>query len=246
MEITQRVFITSYEHKIEMNLKISEIFESIQGEGPNAEKPSIFIRTANCNLSCSWCDTKYTWDWKNYDYAKEVHEIEINEIINKITKYNAKNLVITGGEPLLQQEILSELLQSIKLQDYFVEMETNCTIKPIQKIIPLVDQWNVSPKLRNSGNELSRYEISECYNFFAMQTNAFFKFVINDERDLPEVEHFIQKYNLPRSRILLMPQATNKTEYILRKDVIHSLSRNHNLRFSPRIQVETWGNQRGI
>lgn len=228
-----------------MNLKISEIFESIQGEGPNVEKPSVFLRTANCNLSCSWCDTKYTWDWKNYDYAKEVHAIEINEIINQITKYNTKNLVITGGEPLLQQDSLFELLQSPKLQDYFIEIETNCTIKPIQKIIPLVDQWNVSPKLGNSNNELQRYEVPECYNFFAIQTNAFFKLVIEDENDLIEVEHFILKYNLPRTRVLLMPQATGKTEYILRKDVIRSLSKSHNLGFSPRIHVEIWGNQRG-
>ena len=48
-------------------MKISEIFESIQGEGNNAGKPAVFLRTAECNLKCIWCDTKYTWDWKNYD-----------------------------------------------------------------------------------------------------------------------------------------------------------------------------------
>ena len=60
-------------------MKISEIFESIQGEGNNAGKPAVFLRTAECNLKCIWCDTKYTWDWKNYDYSKEVNEISIND-----------------------------------------------------------------------------------------------------------------------------------------------------------------------
>ena len=55
-----------------VSVKISEIFESIQGEGTNAGKDAIFLRTAECNLRCTWCDTKYTWDWKNYSYDKEV------------------------------------------------------------------------------------------------------------------------------------------------------------------------------
>ena len=61
-------------------MQINEIFKSIQGEGPNFGKPAIFLRTAQCNLKCTWCDTKYTWDWKNYDYAKEVKEMTMEEI----------------------------------------------------------------------------------------------------------------------------------------------------------------------
>ena len=60
-------------------MQVNEIFKSIQGEGPNFGKPAIFLRIAQCNLKCTWCDTKYTWDWKNYSYAKEVKEIAIKE-----------------------------------------------------------------------------------------------------------------------------------------------------------------------
>ena len=56
-------------------MQVNEIFKSIQGEGPNFGKPAIFLRTAQCNLKCTWCDTKYTWDWENYDFQKEVNEI---------------------------------------------------------------------------------------------------------------------------------------------------------------------------
>ena len=62
------------------NLKVSEIFDSIQGEGPSTGTPSIFLRLSTCNLKCSWCDTKYTWDWQNYDIKKEIKEISIEKI----------------------------------------------------------------------------------------------------------------------------------------------------------------------
>ena len=110
-------------------MKVSEIFSSIQGEGPHAGKPSIFLRTALCNLKCVWCDTKYTWDWDNYDYSKEVHELPIEKVIEKIKEFEPKHLVITGGEPLIQQNDIASLLSKLG-DDYFVEVETDCTIIP--------------------------------------------------------------------------------------------------------------------
>ena len=58
-------------------LKLSEVFESIQGEGPSAGLPCVFVRLATCNLHCSYCDTKYTWDWQNYDYEREVRVVPL-------------------------------------------------------------------------------------------------------------------------------------------------------------------------
>ena len=80
-----------------------EIFVSIQGEGVSAGTPCIFIRLALCNLSCSWCDTKYTWDWKSYEYNDEVMTLDVNEIKSIVDRFNLKHVVITGGEHLLQQ-----------------------------------------------------------------------------------------------------------------------------------------------
>jgi len=226
-------------------LKISEIFVSIQGEGPQAGKPAVFLRTAMCNLTCSWCDTKYTWDWDNFEYEKEVKEMSIDEIKNKVTESWIKHIVITGGEPLLQQDELSELLALLTSLKYFVEVETNCTIKPTEIMLKHVNQWNVSPKTKNSGNKLEQFEIAECYNFFAKLENSFFKFVVESEDDLEEIENFITKYNLPRNRVLLMPQASTKEELLSSKDLIQNISKSHNLGFTNRLQIEQWGNQRG-
>ena len=225
-------------------MQVNEIFKSIQGEGPNFGKPAIFLRTAQCNLKCTWCDTKYTWDWKNYDFSKEVKEMTIDEVKDAITDLEIKHLVITGGEPLLQQDDLTDLLSFLK-PDFYVEVETNCTILPNKMLTDLIDQWNVSPKTENSGNALELYENNECYYFFANQENAFFKYVVEDETDIPEIKKFVAKYKIPEKRVQLMTQASTKEEIGIREKSISKLAKSHNFAFSPRLHVAMWGSQRG-
>lgn len=225
-------------------MQINEIFKSIQGEGPNFGKPAIFLRTAQCNLKCTWCDTKYTWDWNNYDYTKEVKEMTLEEIKEQVLDLEIKHLVITGGEPLLQQDDLADLLSFLK-PDFYVEIETNCTILPNKMLTDLVDQWNVSPKTKNSGNPLELYDNDECYYFFANQENCFFKYVVEDESDIPEIKKFVTKYNIPENRVQLMTQASTKEEISAREKSISELAKANNFLFSPRLHVAMWGAQRG-
>ena len=225
-------------------MKISEIFSSIQGEGIHAGKPSVFLRTALCNLKCVWCDTKYTWDWDNYDYSKEVHEIPIEKVIEKIKEFEPKHIVITGGEPLIQQNDIALLLSKLG-DDYFVEVETDCTIIPDSVMLEHVNHWNVSPKTSNSGNSREAREIPQCYDFFVKLENSVFKFVIENESDLVEIDELITKYSIPKNKILLMPQASTKDELNLKKEEIEKIAMANGLLFSSRLQVERWGNQRG-
>ena len=225
-------------------MKVSEIFSSIQGEGPHAGKPSVFLRTALCNLKCVWCDTKYTWDWDNYDYSKEVHELPIEKVIEKIKEFEPKHLVITGGEPLIQQNDIASLLSKLG-DDYFVEVETDCTIIPNSAMLEHVNHWNVSPKTSNSGNSREAREIPQCYDFFVKLENSVFKFVIENETDLVEIDELITKYSMPKNKILLMPQASTKDELNLKKEEIEKIAKAKGLLFSSRLQVERWGNQRG-
>ncbi len=225
-------------------MKISEIFKSIQGEGTNAGKPSIFLRIAECNLKCTWCDTKYTWDWKNFDYSKEVKEISIKEVRERIEQFNLRHLVITGGEPLMQQDDLAELLVLLK-PEFYIEIETNGTILPNNSLSTLVDQWNVSPKTKNSGNPLELCEDNECYAFFSKQKNCYFKYVVEKEDDLIEIDHLMKKHELEKNRVLLMTQATTKEELLERESNVFLMSKENDLGFSPRLHVTKWGNQRG-
>ena len=89
-----------------MSSQNPEIFHSIQGEGINSGEPSYFIRLSTCNLSCVWCDTKYTWDFRQFNYDDHVIELTDKEILSYIDGNFCKHVVITGGEPLLQQKEL--------------------------------------------------------------------------------------------------------------------------------------------
>lgn len=228
------------------SIKVSEIFASVQGEGPNIGKPAVFLRTALCNLKCSWCDTKYTWDWQNYDYNQEVKEMEVSEIENEITKYGIKHLVLTGGEPMIQQKSLLPLLKSLKEDHgFFLEVETNGTIVPSNEIRRIIDQWNVSPKTTNSGNSRMLREIPDAYEVFSHMSKTFFKYVVNDAADLDEIQNLITKYDLPRNRVILMPEASTKEALASKCKAVDELAKKYGYLYSSRMHVELWGNQRG-
>ena len=144
----------------------------------------------------------------------------------------------------MQQDDLAELLTFLK-PEFYVEIETNGTILPNNALSALVDQWNVSPKTSNSGNPLELCEVNECYAFFSRQKNCYFKFVIENEDDLVEINILIEKYGLKKNNILLMTQASTKEEMAVREKMVFFMSKKNSLGFSPRIHVTKWGNQRG-
>ena len=78
---------------------INEIFYSIQGEGLLAGVPSVFVRIAGCPLRCEWCDTKYALDPDAGD------EMAIPQILDKIKQWACKNIIITGGEPMVNSQL---------------------------------------------------------------------------------------------------------------------------------------------
>ncbi len=227
-------------------MKVSEVFCSIQGEGLSAGAQAVFLRMALCNLSCEWCDTKYTWDWKNYEYEKEVKEVGIEDVKADLLKYGVKHLVLTGGEPMLQQRDLVPLLESLKEIGFFIEVETNGTISPAIRMINVVDRWNVSPKLENSGNPQNWREKPESYLFFKELSNAFFKYVIRTPQDLNEVRELARRYHIPESRIMLMPEARTKEELTERSKWLKEATGQMNYLFSTRLQIERWGDKRGV
>jgi len=135
-----------------------EIFCSIQGEGVNIGKPAVFLRLGLCNLKCTWCDTKYAWDWETYNPKEQLVEMPLEDVEQEILRHNRKYLVVTGGEPMIQQNWLIPLFARLESRGFFIEIETNGTIVPDQHLVNLVDHWSVSPKLQNSGNSQSLRE----------------------------------------------------------------------------------------
>ena len=223
-----------------------EIFHSVQGEGVSSGMPCVFLRLALCNLRCTWCDTKYTWDWRNYQYDQEVMSLAIDELERRIVAYNCPRLVLTGGEPTLQSSQAAPLLRSLKQRGFFIEVETNGTVVPDPDFAAMVDQWNVSPKLDNSGNGPERRAVRQALSYYAGQSHAYFKYVIEAPPDLAEVQSLNQQYGIPAARTQLMPQATDAAELARKSQWLSEQCKEHGFRYSSRLQVILWGASRGI
>ncbi|MQF95231.1 MAG: 7-carboxy-7-deazaguanine synthase QueE [SAR202 cluster bacterium] len=222
-----------------------EIFHSIQGEGVSMGKPSVFLRLATCNLACRWCDTKYTWDWQNFDYRTEVVELAPEDVERRITAYDCKHVVITGGEPMLQQTELEPLLESLAADGYSFEVETNGTLIPQPAMLSHIGQWNVSPKLRTSGNPEEQREVPLALETFAQMANAYFKFVVSVESDLDEICALSDRYSLAPERVLLMPEGRTPDSLARKSSWLTEACVRLGFRFATRVHILLWGDERG-
>ncbi len=110
-----------------------EIFESLQGEGRNTGRQSVFVRFAGCNLMCPWCDT---------DVGKRF-ALSLEDLVREVKTHRAKSVILTGGEPT-QVEGLPELVAALKAEGYWIAVETNGTAEP--DWLAFVDYVACSPK----------------------------------------------------------------------------------------------------
>lgn len=224
-------------------LLISEIFESVQGEGPSVGVPSIFLRLGLCNLKCTFCDTPFTWDFQRFDRENELESRGLEELVESLEAFRSKNLVVTGGEPLLQDEALVALLT--RLPQHRVEIESAATRMPSEALLARVDQWNLSPKLAGSGNA-ERHRIKpEVLSRFAALSHANFKFVIAEEGDLEEVDALVERFSIPPERVILMPEGVSDTVLIRRGRELVERAIERGFRYGHRLHITLYGDERG-
>lgn len=238
-------------------LAVSEIFgPTFQGEGPSVGQQANFLRMALCNLKCTWCDTPYTWDWDGQNGRTYYKDQEITTMtpyeawvaIASVKPATARILVITGGEPLLQERGLADMLAYGIPHGYDrIEVETNGTLAPKSEMRRYGSVfYNVSPKLANSDNPLAkrlRYDALEA--FATLDYRARFKFVITAPQDLNEVDKLVQQLGIKPERVWAMAEGTRPgIQQLVGIDVADEvLARGYN--FSPRLHVMLWGDQRG-
>lgn len=235
-----------------MILSISEIFESIQGEGTSIGLPALFVRLQGCNLTCSWCDTPYTWKpGQNRDFRKYEVEKLVDEVADQLrTAPNHKIVVFTGGEPLLQQDGLNlviSLLRRRRILSRF-EIETNGTIFPdLLEDHAETIQLNVSPKLANSQIEKSKRFRPEILSRLAASDSkfeAFFKFVVVSPSELNEI---LSDFDfVPRERMIVMPEGITRKSQIEGMMELVDLCKEFGLRLIPRMHTLIWENRRGV
>ncbi len=222
-------------------MKINEIFKSIQGEGTTLGIPTVFVRTTGCNLNCNFCDTNYS--------KKEGFKCTPEQLVKKVYEFKPDNITLTGGEPLMQQEELADFISLLIRKNektLFVEVETNGTILPMPYFHNLVNQYNVSLKLSNSGSSYESRTNEDAIKFFVYQEKAIFKFVVDKEEDFYEINELEIKYGIPKRRIIIMPQGYSKEELEEKTKEVVKWCIKRNYRMTPRLHVMLYGNKRKV
>lgn len=217
-----------------------EIFESIQGEGRNVGKEVLFIRLKGCSLHCGFCDTKDSWDPKSPLNEGKV-PMTVEELSARIENSERTRVVITGGEPLLQQK---ELVYLPANRDY--EIETSGTIMPSEAMIAMVNQWNISPKLSNSGNSRDERFKPQILRFFSSLPNADFKFVVGEEGDIEEVLDIVNEIGIKPEHVWLMPLGQTLEELKKSEPVVNKLSSLYGFQKTDRLHIKLFGSRRGV
>lgn len=248
----------------DIQLSISEHFYSIQGEGPTAGVPAVFVRLTGCNLMCggqqtvkdgklhdgaTWrCDTIEVW----LKGTKNPLSYWFDEFVDKYDDAFTRNahLVITGGEPLLYQREVLALITMMRERwpDLWVEIETNGTLVPSKDLAKEVEQFNISPKLANSGMPAKRRINADAINEFKKhQFGSFFKFVISCPEDFEEAyREYIQPYHIDPWKVWLMPANDNLADMQRSWEVVANICKAYGYLFSPRLQVAIWDKTTGV
>ena len=237
---------------------ISEVFYSIQGEGKTVGIPSVFVRLGGCNLMCGgmgtqfdkelhngaeWrCDTVEVWMNGGAMLVEDVLHQECIEAIEK-----GAHIVLTGGEPMMQQKALEEFINYIKdeiVDEPYIEVETNGTIMPSDFLLEEVSLWNCSPKLSNSGNDKAlayKPEVIEVLNKF----HTIFKFVVNTKKEWHEIGYLYMPI-IDRDKVYLMPAGENQELLNENKLNVVELAKKECVNFTTRLHIEIWNKKTGV
>lgn len=209
-------------------MKINEIFYSIQGEGILIGIPTVFIRTTGCNLHCSWCDTKYA-----YEEGKEMSE---DKIIEKVKEFPTSHICITGGEPLLQKDIL-KLIQRLSRENYRICLETNGS-KSIE-VLPCSNSFVISLDIKCPSSGM--HDKMDFSNLELLSLNDQLKFIIDDEKDYVYAKEIIDKYK-PICSIIMTPVYGNNLKNLVQWVLKDGLR----VRILPQLHKLIWADERGF
>jgi len=167
-------------------LVVSQIAPStIVGDGPLAGWRCAMIRLGGCNLACTWCDVPFAWDGSQVDLSIDLTLRLVRNVVEEALSANPRLVLITGGEPLLQQRNSgwTALLAALREHGVETELHTNGTIAPTMDTAQQVHRFVVSPKLSHSGEPTwtrIRPEALEAWADLARAGQVAFSFVVRD------------------------------------------------------------------
>ncbi|MFF5727170.1 radical SAM protein [[Kitasatospora] papulosa] len=202
-------------------------------------------------MTCHWCDTPYTWDWTGvsqgrtaYRPSDELHAMTVTEVVRQLGEIGTGLVVISGGEPLSQQDRLLPVIAQTRARGADIEIETNGTVVPSAALVEAGVRFNVSPKLAHSKVAERRRIVPSALRALAGVDGTCFKFVCADPSDLDEVDALVERFSL--RNIWIMPRGEDPEEIAdgLRRLAEPVIRRKWNL--TGRLHVTVWGNQRRV
>ena len=210
-------------------LKVFEIFYSLQGESSRVGLPTIFIRLSGCPMRCHYCDTAYAFQGGSM--------MGMDDIMSSIKKYDTRYVTVTGGEPLAQKEVLN-LLKTLADSDYEVSLETGggLSIKEVDPRVKII----LDIKTPESGEEKKNH----WENLEAINSKDEIKFVLCSREDYDWAKQILDQYQLTeKCEILFSPvyqklNATDLGNWIL-KDQLH-------VRMQIQLHKLLWGEKPGV
>ncbi len=232
------------------DLIVSEIFgPTFQGEGPNVGRRAVFLRMGLCNLSCAYCDTPFTWDWhgkigppQNRDALRHITAPDLAEIVRQhlYGLHRARLLVVTGGEPMIQQRRLHDVFHHLSYS-LDIEIETNGTLMPETRIAERV-RFNVSPKLAFADTR-NAIDYSVLAHYAGLDGTAF-KFVIAEPSDLDEIGSIIERAGIEPSDVWVMPEGRDSATIVKRTAAIADAVLDSGYNLTTRLHVLAWEDER--
>ena len=164
-------------------LSVNEIFYSIQGESTYAGKPCVFVRLAGCDLRCSWCDTAYAF--------AEGRKMSIDDIVNQVGEYGSPLVEVTGGEPLLQEDVYP-LMERLLDGGRTVLLETGGQIDVSRVPGAVVKVMDVKCPASGESDKV------DWGNIDRLGSRDQVKFVIQDRRDYEFARETVTRHALDR------------------------------------------------
>lgn len=229
---------------------ISEIFTSVQGEGELTGVPSVFVRTSGCNLRCRWCDTPYA------SWTPEGTEMDVEMILEEVTKSPARHVVLTGGEPMIARDIRG-LAAALRGAGYHITIETAGTVAPNGIACDLA---SISPKFGNSTppagsidpawikrHEETRHRPEVLAEWLRDYPHYQIKLVVATVEDADEALGALKPVlaGTAPSKIHLMPEGTTPETLAGRDQWLIDFCLRYGYRYCSRLHIHLFGNTKG-
>ncbi len=208
-------------------LKINEMFPSIQGEGIYIGIPMFFVRLTGCNLRCRWCDTQYAFE--------EGELMDIDSVLTEVKKSGLDWVCLTGGEPLLQDEVYPLIYHL--LEEHHVLVETNGSISVEQ--LPVDDSLHISLDIKTPSSGM--HKAMNFDNLEYLEPGDFVKFVIMDEEDYIYAKRIIEEHEIS-TEIVFQPAWGTDIKWLISRVMEDKLK----VRVLPQLHKIIWGDKRGV